>query len=500
MKEPELRVEGKVHTDKITLERFNHDASSYRIQPQLVVEPANEEDVLKVIEYARNNGNSLTCRAGGSGLSGAGIGPGIILNFKPLMNRIRRLEEKIVAEPGVVLEDFLQDVNQRGMMLPAVPSSSAWCALGGNVGTRSTGPRTARYGTIDAFVESLKFVTAGGEVVDTARKLPPQLEDGIIKIRERYLTDTKSRKLFEGRPFIAGGYNIGAFSKYEDPADIAAHLMVGSIGTLGIVTEIRLRLAPLRPSQMTYAAFFRSIDEVGAAVNAIRNLRPAAVEFVDAATMTRVRGRILKIDKTDVAGALLVEFDESREQAEQGRRIFESFDSYDLISIAVDSPQEKGLWEERRRILPSLEAYARKKGWIVPSIIDDVAIHVSDFAAVYKDLRKLMADLNHEICIFGHLGFGSLHARPFFEPEKKDVAEQILEASRRTFHLLQKYGGTLVGEHNAGRSRSVYLEMELSDSFRYLRDIKNLFDPEDLLNPNTLFNLAPITENMGLTH
>ncbi len=213
--------------------------------------------------------------------------------------------------------------------------------------------------------------------------------------------------------------------------------------------------------------------------------------------MAKIGGELLTAEP-EVAGVLMVEFDESREQAEQGRKIMESFDLWKLLTIPVGSPAETKLWEERRRILPSLWAHARKKGWIVPSIIDDVAIHVSDFAAVYKELQKLMTNLRHEFSVFGHVGFGSIHARPYFEPEKGNIVEQIMEVTTQAFRVLQKYGGTLVGEHNAGRSRSVYLEQELGGSFQYLRDIKALFDPKDVLNRNTIFDLAPITDNMEL--
>jgi len=499
MEPAELNLRGKVRTDPASLERFSRDASSYRIKPRLVVEPADEADVLAVLAYSRKTGESVTCRSGGSGLSGAGIGPGIILNFKPSMNRIKSLGKELEVEPGVVLEDFVRSIRQRGLMLPAIPSSSAWCALGGNIGTRSTGPRTARYGTIDSFVSSLRFVTAGGAVVDTRERLPAFLENGLRAIRDRYLVDAKSRALFESRPFIAGGYNIRALSDYEDPRDIATHLLVGSIGTLGVVTDIRLDLVSYRASQGTFAACFRSLDELGEAVCGIRRLNPAAVEFVDAGTLSRLDGRLLNAKDADIKGTLLVEFDESREQAEEGRKILASFDLHQLIPIAVASPAEAALWEERRRILPSLRTYARKRGWVLPSVIDDVAIHVSDFVSVYKDLQQLMAELHHEICIFGHLGFGSLHARPFFDPRRGDIRKQITAVSSETFGVLQRYGGTLVGEHNAGRSRSVYLEMELGESLRYLRDIKTLFDPDDRLNPNTMFNLAPMTEHLDLT-
>jgi FAD/FMN-containing dehydrogenase len=344
----------------------------------------------------------------------------------------------------------------------------------------------------------LRFVTTAGDIVDTRKKLPAHLEEGITKIRRRYLADERARALFAKRPFIAGGYNIDALSRSEDPAEIATRLLVGSIGTLGVVTEIRLDLIPLRASRATYAGYYPSIEQLGAAVAALKRLDPAAVEFVDGYTLSHVQGRYLATLDSETAGVLLVEFDDSEDQAEQGRRVLESFEPQRLISIPSGSAAEKALWEERRRVLPSLWGHARSRGWVVPSIIDDVAIHVEDFAAVCRDLAALMAELKHEIALFGHVGFGSLHARPFFEPGRENLTGQIEEVSRAAFGLLQKYGGTLVGEHNAGRSRSVYLERELGGSFQYLRDVKNLFDPDDLLNPNTLFDLAPITQDMDL--
>jgi glycolate oxidase len=178
-----LNIQGMVYTDDTTREKFSKDARSYSIQPQMVAAPANETDVIRILEYAQKSGTSITCRSGGSGLSGAGIGSGIIVDFKPLMNGIKQLDRKIFAEPGVVLEAFLKEIHKKGLMLPAIPSSSSWCALGGNIGTRATGPRTARYGTIDAFVTSLKFITARGDIVDTRKKLPDYLEKGVMHIR-----------------------------------------------------------------------------------------------------------------------------------------------------------------------------------------------------------------------------------------------------------------------------------------------------------------------------
>ena len=160
------------------------------------------------------------------------------------------------------------------------------------------------------------------------------------------------------------------------------------------------------------------------------------------------------------------------------------------LSISGDIHTDPGILEKFSKDASSYR--------ILPSIVDDVAIHLKDFGPVCRDLKALMQQLGHEFAIFGHLGFGSVHARPFFQPHKGNLTEQIMTVSEESFRVLQKYNGTLVGEHNSGRSRSVYLEKELGPAYKYLGMIKLLFDPKDVLNPGALFDTEPIFVDMDL--
>ena len=492
----QLNISGDWHSEAGTLEKFSRDMSAYRISPALVVEPKDEPDVVKTLQFTRNEGLSIVPRSGGSDLSGASIGPGIILNFKKHLNQPVVVGEETIVQPGMILANLVNQLNDQSLMLPAIPSSSAICALGGNIGTRATGPKTAKYGTLDAFVTSLRFITVRGEIVDTTRPLPDYMEIGLRKIQQTYLADEPSRAIVARRPYIAGGYNLKAFEQYADMGELAAHLLVGSIGTLGIVTEIRLKPIRQQASKGTLVAHFRNYDELTEASLRLKELDPTALEYSDASCCRHVNGKILNLENPGIVATLVAEFDDSTEKVQTGREIIAKYDIARLWEISAGSPEESALWQDRRRIQPSLLKYCRQNTLLLLPIIDDIAIHVKNFGPVVQDLEELMRHLNIEISFYGHAGFGSIHARPYFDPTNKNLKEQIETVSQESFNILQKYDGTLVGEHNAGRSRSIYLQQELGPAFAYLREIKQLFDPEDILNPDAMFTPDPISTHM----
>lgn len=290
-----------------------------------------------------------------------------------------------------------------------------------------------------------------------------------------------------------------AFEKHRDMGELAAHLLVGSIGTLGIVTEIRLKLIEHSASQGTLVAHFRDYDEFTDASLRLKKLDPAALEYSDASCSRRVDGKILNLEDPDIVATLVAEFDDSTATVEAGREILAEYDIARLWQISAGSPEESALWQDRRRILPSLMQYCRRNDLLLLPIIDDIAIHVKDFGPVIRDLEELMHRLNIEISFYGHAGFGSIHARPYFDPASKNLKEQIETVSAESFKILQKYRGTLVGEHNAGRSRSMYLPQELGPAFAYLRMIKRLFDPDNILNPGAMFTSNPISNHMDFS-
>ena len=494
-----IAIAGDIYQDQGTLERYSHDASSYKIIPQLVVAPKSEDDIVKVVTFARNEGLSITSRSGGTGLSGAAIGNGIILDFQKYFHRVLDINDRTVVQPGTILVDFQREIESCDLMLPPVPMSSSSCALGGNVGTRSTGPYTTRYGSIDEFIVSLRFITSSGEVIDTEETLPAYISDGINRIRDQFLDDSASLEFLQDRPMIAGGYNLKAMSKYADPAQILTHLMVGSVGTLGIITEIRLRLISHRPSRGTLVALFNDVDEFFDAGLELKKYNPAALEFADASCLRQINGKILNTLGSNASVALIIEFDSSRVQVDRAIELLKRYDLTKLWEIHPGDKNEALLLDERKRILPSLRINAQSNQMFVPSIIDNIAIHLKDFGTVYREIDTLMRHLDQPVSFFGHLGFGSIQAYPYFNVSDRDLRQKMVIVSSGTYEILKKFHGTLVGVYNTGRSNAVYLKQELGGSFKYMEMIKKLLDPDDLLNPGIVFNPSPIYADMDLS-
>lgn len=491
-----LRIKGDVRVDAETLELFSEDYSMYKVTPKMVAQPLDVEDVVAIVEHARIEGLPITCRGGGSGLSGAALGEGIVIDFTRYMNKILAIRGKsAVVQPGVIFDALQFELKNRGLMLPPRPSSSGWCTLGGNVATRAVGPLTAKYGTIDDYMKSLEIVTSKGEVVDTSKALPRWLQQGIEGLRDEFLADSEAMEKIKRRVPLAGGYNLKAFHRYSDTRKILTHLMVGSVGTLGIATEIRLAVVPEKAVTSTMAMYFKSLREALAAVPRIMASKPVAVELLDEIPLKLLMKKNPAFATPKAEALLLVEY-----EGDGGaiREIKTLAKEYDLVKfLEIHKPDDmNALRELRRKTLEAVAEYARKQGKIAATFIDDVSVYIEDLADVIMEIKGMLNELGVEHTAYGHAGFGSIHARPLLDMENSKSLELMDEIAEKCFEIVSRHGGSLVGEHNAGRARSMHLPRELGRTFEYMRRVKELLDPEDILNPGVVFDVKNITSDL----
>jgi glycolate oxidase len=423
-------------------------------------------------------------RLGGTGLSGAGIGKGIVIDFSKYLNKVSKIGETTVTQSGILLKKLNPKLRKAGYMLPSVPLQEE-CAIGGNINTDSIGPRTLRYGSVDNQVKSVRGVLADTRILDTENKILVDLEEKVLELRNKMLKEKALIKYLRGRPGVAGGYNLLALVDYKDVKDIITHLIVGSVGTLILLTEITLKLPKFKEFADVYLIHFSNLKDLQKSVNLLIKCGVTSMEYVEKETSSlwpkdfRCKGAEFSV---------IAAFENHKDI----RRIVKG--SLDVKSVSGKSRGR--LWKARAMALPINEKRAKRMGLDLPPGIDDMSIKPKDFEFVRNEIWKYEKRSNTLISAFGHIGVGSIHLRPLINMKKHP--EKLDKVGRDIFDILRKYGGTLVGEHNSGLCRSRYLEMESKKMYSYMKKVKDIFDPDDLLNPKTMFDLEPVTKNLGV--
>ena len=506
-------VKGEVYTDPPTLYCYSTDASIYQVMPSAVVCPIDVHDVRECVVAAAVLGLPITSRAAGTNLAGSCLGKGIILDFSKNMNRIigmveenRESDELFVdVEPGVIVNDIQAYLGKRGLFLPPDPSSSEICMIGGNVGTKASGARSVKYGTIDDYVASVEFVSARGEIIDTAvsETIPARISEGLLTLKKQMLADHDVIRRMDLRKEIktASGYNIRALLDYESIGEMIAHLMSSSVGTLGIFTKIRLKVLPIVAGKSISAIYFRSLYDAGDAVQHINKLGPAKVEMMDSTSLGIVRSEYPDMGIPADAGvsALFVEFegDDRRSRIRDLEKLID--DRYDICgevsSEAEDILVQEKVWAVRKALVPILTNYDPDTK--PDAFIDDVAVRISDLAPLIVDLHEIFDEYGIVSAIYGHAGSGNLHIRPMLnlnDPKNIDLLPGLVD---RVYDVVFRYNGTMTGEHGMGRLRTMFLEKEWGKSiYDYMRQIKEIFDPQDLLNPDVMFSDRKIADDI----
>jgi glycolate oxidase len=370
---------------------------------------------------------------------------GLVLSCER-MNRILELDEEnmiAVVEPGVVTGDLQRAVELRGLFYPPDPASHRFCTMGGNVAECAGGLRAVKYGVTKDYVLGLEVVLPTGEIIMTGARTAKSV----------------------------AGYDL-------------TKLIVGSEGTLGVVTKIIVKLLPLPESVKTLAAYFKSSDDAAKASSNILKSRilPRALEFVDQAAIRAVENYL----KEDLSGGavamLLVEVDgpvdSTLRESDQIAKILADSGATRVIRAGSATEQEL-LWKARRSISPALYAIKPNK------VNEDIVVPRSRIPDILREIGAIAKKRGLLIVNFGHAGDGNIHTNIMVDDEELPQAE---EAVKEIFAATLAMEGSISGEHGIGLSKAAYLPMELGpESLAAMRKIKRAFDPNSILNPGKIF-------------
>jgi len=444
-----------VLTDEPQREKYGRDETDGLFYPpEVVLKPAAAEEIAAILRYCNQRKIPVTARAAGTGLSGNAlpVHGGVVLSIER-MNRILHIDERnlqVTTEPGVITEYLQQTLQQKGLFYPVDPSSRGSCFIGGNVALNSGGPRAVKYGVVKDFVLNLQVVLANGEIIWTGSH--------VLK--------------------NSTGYNL-------------TQLMVGSEGTLGIITQIVLRLLPYPRHNLVMLAPFPSMDKASAAVSAIfrAGITPSCLEFMEREAIEYVMDFLGDVSvplSDDTKAQLLIELDGNdqevlQREAEAVYGVLSQYEAGDIL-FADNDAQKTDLWRMRRNI-----AYAVKKTNV--TVEEDTVVPRADLPELLRHIKEVGKAWNFRTVCYGHAGDGNVHVR-ILKDELTDAywEQEVPKGIREIFKKVVALGGTISGEHGIGVIQIPYMDIRFSGfQLELMRGIKRVFDPEGILNPGKIF-------------
>ncbi len=434
-------------SDRIT---HSYDATKKQFLPDVVVYAESTEEVRKVALLANSRKIPILPRGAGSGFTGGTlpVHGGIVLVLTR-MNRIIEIDSDnliAVVEPGVVTADLQREVEKQGLFYPPDPASKEFSTLGGNVAECAGGPRCVKYGVTKDFIMGLQVVTPQGEVIRT------------------------------------GGRTLKNVVGYD-----LTKLFVGSEGTLGIVTEITLKLIPKPEAKQTLLVQFQTIEGAARAVSAIISAKiiPTTLEFLDAATINCIRDISPIPLPADCSALLIIEVDGDPLLIEkQVKKILEVIQPLGVVDVKVAASNEDSeeIWQVRRNVSPSLRKINPDK------FNEDIVVPRSKVPDMIRALEDLSQQYDVPIVNFGHAGDGNIHVNVMVDLKEPGMEEKVHEVMDKIFAAAVQLKGSLSGEHGIGTSKARYLSMELDPAtIAYMRAVKHAFDPNNILNPGKIF-------------
>ncbi len=522
---------GDILEDDKTLTAYSHDASLFTVRPTLVVFPKTRDDLKNLIKYVSDNKKndptlSLTVRAAGSCMSGGSLNESIIADVTKYLNKIGEInEEGTLVEPGVFYRDFEIETLKKNLILPCYTASKNLNALGGMIGNNSAGEKTLRYGKMEQFVmESRVIFSDGNEYLvkplnqeELNQKINQGDFEGNIYKKIKELLDKNIDTIKKAEPKVSknsAGYYLWNIS--PEPAEGSDkmfdlnRLLVGSQGTLGIITEAKIKLVKVEPVSKLFVIFLPDLRHLAELVNVIIKTNPESIESYDDATMKlamRFFPEMLKTMKVkhffkliwsfipEVGMMLkeggvpklivLVEFAGKTEEevSVKMKNLELSLRPFKYQMRLTHSVEESDkYWTIRRESFNLLRKHVR--GSRTAPFIDDVIVRPEFMPEFLPKMREILDKKNLIYTIAGHAGNGNFHIIPLMDMRKKENIEIIKEIGSEVYDLVASYEGSITAEHNDGIIRTPYLNKMFSkEALELFKMTKEIFDPKNIFNP-----------------
>jgi FAD/FMN-containing dehydrogenase/Fe-S oxidoreductase len=500
-------VDGEVRCDDVFLQMFSGDASIYEIRPLGVVRPRSTADVVACVQYAAQKQIPLHARGAGTGLAGESLGEGLVIDFSRHLRRVVGTgEEQVRVQPGVVHERLNHHLRNFGRQFGPDPAGSRVTTIGGVLGVDGSGSRRLKYGSARRHVLGLRVVLADGTVLEVGREPLCGGRSTDSDPRKRELVDALVTLLSSQAACIARhrprcdanrcGYQIWDVLT-EDSLDLA-RLIVGSEGTLALITEALLATQPLPRYRGLALLLFESLERAARAVSQVLAFEPSACDLMDRRHLSLAREADPRFDVLIPAGAeamLLVE-QEGRDQVEVRGRLRETVDHvWRRQKLAQDARQTfdpaemEFFWSLSDKSQPWLR---RMKGSVRPvPVVDDVAVPpeiLPEFLVTVQNVLKRQQVIASTFC---HAGHGQFHILPFLDLTDPEDLQKARRLADDLFQEVIAAGGTISGEHACGLSRTPYMRRQFGDLVDVFCKVKWIFDPQGILNPGKIVGDDP---------
>lgn len=512
--------------DDLTLSKYSRDASLFEVKPEAVVFPRDVADVEAVVRYvaehkATNPTLSITARSAGTDMSGGPLNDSIIMDFNKYINKLISVDdEKGIAQPGLFYRDFEKETVKRNRILPSYTASKELNTLGGMSANNSGGEKAIKYGKTEQYVRRQKVVFSDGKEYEVKPLTKAELDqkmaqkdfEGNIYKQVFDLIDMHYEEIKAAKPHVtknsAGYYLWNVWDKENDIFDLNK-LLVGSQGTLAMITEVEMGLVPIPRFSKMVVMFLPTIEKLGAIVDTIMKYKPESFESYDDYSMKlAIKFSFDFFSQLGFWGAIKLGFqfipdiwkvliggvpklilmaevtgDDEQEVLKRAYAIKTAVKPFKYQThVAHSAAEVEKYWKIRRESFNLLRKHV--KGKQTAPFIDDIIVDPHKMPEFLPTLQSILDQYKLVYTIAGHAGNGNFHIIPLMDLNNPISSDIIVELSQKVYHLVAAYGGSITAEHNDGIIRTPFLSYMYSpDILKYFAKIKEIFDPQGIFNP-----------------